>query len=46
LWSWFESFDGSEYDYAIELFAAVDDASNGIPAPFNAEILPVLLRLN
>jgi len=46
LWTWFESVEGSAYDYALELFAAVDDASSGFPAPFNAEILPVLLRLN
>lgn len=46
LWRWFNSVESNLYDYALELFAAVDDASSGIPPPFNAEVVPVMLRLN
>lgn len=45
LFKWFESVQGSEYDYSMELFAAVDNVSAGFPAPFNTEIIPILMRL-
>jgi len=45
LWTWFTTVEGSPFDYALELFAAMDDASSGIPPPFNSEVVPVLLRL-
>ena len=44
--AWFDKVEGSSYDYAMELFAAIDDAHAGFPAPFNAEIVPILMRLN
>ena len=46
LWQWFASVEGSQYDYSMELFAAIDDVNAGFPAPFNKEIIPILMRLN
>jgi hypothetical protein len=43
LWKWLDQVNGMYFDYGTEFFAAFDDGS--LPPPFNAEILPVLLRL-
>jgi hypothetical protein len=36
---------GSPYNYVREIFAAIDHHLDGFPAPFNAEIIPTLVRL-
>lgn len=37
--------EGSQYGYAKEIFAAVDHPTEAFPPPFNAESIPILLRV-
>ena len=43
---WFKTVDGSEYDFAAEMFAAFDHPDLGVPPPFNSEVIPIMLRLS
>lgn len=46
LMDWFNLVEGRSYDFATELFAAIDSPDLSVPPPFNSEVLPVLLRLS
>ena len=45
LFDWFEEVQGREYSFTKDFFAAIDTPYHSFPAPFNAEAVPVYLRL-
>lgn len=45
LLEWFEGVEGAAYSPVRDFLASFDHSEQGLPAPFNAEALPIYLRM-
>lgn len=43
--SWFETVEGLAYSPVKDFLASFDHPKQGLPAPFNAEALPLMMRM-